>query len=115
MMRDNVSHHLIDNYIFLPHVWNKANVDPESFIHHVYGDDVTTHINNLKMLHHIDLFPYYYITDVLMSKVQRAMFYTFLNLYISKVSEDVHISCFSDIHSCFEVLCYIYLVQYYFL
>ncbi len=108
-MMKNLENYLIDNEVFLEHIVQKGHV-----IKHVYNDEfngldeIQSHCKYIKDTHNIYIYPYCYLVE---ESKQKDSFYVFLNYYLG----DVGIKQFTDLKTFYDVLCYIFLVQYYFL
>lgn len=100
----------IENDVFVKHILNNYLLDPKHTIplHH--------HCTEIQERFNIDINPYIYIVEQLATTDQKEMFYISLNYYLKLNDKDSHkIMEINDIKTLYDILCYIFMVQYFFL
>lgn len=102
-MIKNLENYLIDNDIFLDHI---INTHKGYNIKQSDNKELDQHCQYIKDTHSINIIPYCYLVE---SSENRDTFYVFLNYYEKGITK------FTDIQSMYDVLCFIFMVQYYFL
>lgn len=102
-MIKNLENYLIDNDVFLEHIIHKGYIIKQDG-----GTEIEQHCQYIKDTFNIYIHPYCYLVE---KSEQRQTFYVYLNYYM----EDGCIKKFTDIKTMYDVLCFIFLVQYYFL
>ena len=101
---------LIENDVFIKHIFQNYMLDPKYIIplnHHSIG---------IQDKFNIDINPYVFIVEQLATTDQKEMFYISLNYYL-KLNDTCanEIKEVDDIKTIYDTLCYIYMVQYFFL
>ena len=110
----SLSHYLIETDIFMDHVLKNYNI---TNIASNLNDNIQLQnkCNSLKEVHNIDIYPYCFIIEEIADEKQRKMFYLCLNYYLNMIEKNHNIRVFNDIKTLYDILCYIFMVQYFFL
>ena len=103
-MIKNLENYLIDNNVFLDHIIHKGHIIKQDV-----NNELEDHCKYIKDTHNIYIHPYCYLVE---ESEHKHIFYVFLNFYMS---DDKGIKKFTDIKTMYDVLCYVFMVQYYFL
>ena len=109
----NISSYLIQTDVFISHFLTKEDIDPETYTCELYKSN-NEHCRELLQTHGVDMYPYYYIVEVQAQALSRQLFYVFFNQLLEGIG-NTPINKFEDISTVLDALCYIYMVQYYFL
>lgn len=102
----SLSNILIENDMFISHVFQKEKLNIP----------IQKHCIDLQEKYNIDISPYVFIVENIASTKKQNMFYVALNYYLNLNDPTTYkIKDSSDIKSMYDILCYIYMVQYFFL
>ena len=106
-----LSNYLIETDVFMDHVMKNYNITSIDKNH----TELQHKCNSLKEIFNIDIYPYCYIIECLADMKQKSMFYLCLNYYLNMIDKNHNINVFDEITTLYDILCYIFMVQYFFL